>query len=75
MAKTVDELLTTQEESDIPMLMHANHSTSQYNSVIFSAGNTDVLVLCMAFQECIDASLYIKCGIKTRKRILDVKDT
>ena len=65
---------TLQEEADTRLLLHEIHDDVEgYNSVIIGADNTDVLVLCMAFQCHINCDLYVKCGASTRTRILDVK--
>ena len=68
----VEELHTTQEEADTRMLLHSKHASEAYGAVIIVAEDTDVLVLCLAYCHNISTKMYIKCGIQTRMRIIDV---
>ena len=68
----VDELNTTQEEADTRMLLHAKQAAADYTSVIIVADDTDVLILCMAFNQQISCNLYVRRGTKTRLRVVDV---
>ena len=43
-----------------------------YDAVVLSSENTDVCVLLLAFSSSIDASLFQKCGIQTRTRLIDI---
>lgn len=67
-------LRSTQEEADGRLLLHAAHAASAgYKSVVINSEDTDVFILCLAFCESIQASLYMKCGTKSRKRVLDIE--
>ena len=43
-----------------------------YDEVLVSSEDTDVFVLLMAFSSSIDASLFQKCGTRTRTRLIDI---
>ena len=61
------------EEADTRLLLHAEHaSKNSYRSVIIVSEDTDVLVLCLAYQSRIPSSLYQKCGSQTRARFVDI---
>uniref|UniRef100_H3ATB5 Uncharacterized protein n=1 Tax=Latimeria chalumnae TaxID=7897 RepID=H3ATB5_LATCH len=69
----VDDLkTTTQEEADTCILLHAKRIAADYKSIIVLADDTDVLVFCPVFNQCIDCNMYIGCGTKTRIRLIDV---
>ena len=65
----LDELNTTQEEADTCMLLHAKQAAADYTSVIIVADDTDVLILCLAFNPQISCNLYVRRGTKTRLRV------
>ena len=69
----VTELKTTQEEADTRILLHAKHVPDDYSSIIIAAEDTDIFLLCLAFQNKIDHPLYIRCGSATRLRYTDVR--
>jgi len=69
----VAELKSTQEEADTRMLLHALHAAEAgYKAVVITAEDTDVLVLCLAFNKDIPCPVYQKCGTQTRTRFLDI---
>ena len=52
---------------------HAEHgSKNSYRSVIIVSEDTDVLVLCLAYQSRIPSSLYQKCGSQMHARFVDI---
>uniref|UniRef100_UPI00358F38F6 uncharacterized protein n=1 Tax=Myxine glutinosa TaxID=7769 RepID=UPI00358F38F6 len=69
----VADLASTQEEADTRILLHAKNASGNYSSIIIVAEDTDVFILCLAFQRKIDCDMYIKCGSATRIRCIDVK--
>jgi len=70
----VTELKSSQEEADTRLLLHALHAAeSGINSIVISAEDTDVLVLCLAVSKTIPRSMYMKCGTKNRTRYLDIQ--
>lgn len=69
---TVPELNSTQEEADTRMLLHAQHSSAQYGSILLRCSDTDVLVLCVAHASSIAARIFMQTGGKGPNRILDV---
>ena len=67
------ELKSSQEEADTRLLLHALHAAeSGFKSVVVSAEDTDVLVLCVAVSKRIPCPMYQKCGTKNRARFLDI---
>ena len=65
------ELQSTQEEADT-RLLHASHaSLSGYQSIIIVSDDTDAFPVCLAFQEEITASLYVKAGTQARVQYID----
>ena len=67
------ELDSTQEEADTKLILHAAHSArSRYMVVVVASGDTDVLLLCLAFKCFIPASMYVKCGTQTRTRYASI---
>uniref|UniRef100_H3AH91 Uncharacterized protein n=1 Tax=Latimeria chalumnae TaxID=7897 RepID=H3AH91_LATCH len=67
----VDDLKTTQEEANTCILLHAKHAAADYKSIVV-ADDTDVLVLCLAFNQYIDCNMYIRCSTNIRIRLIDV---
>ena len=67
------ELESSHEEADTRLLLHALHAAeSGYKSVIITADDTDVLVLCLGLSNNIPCPIYQKCGTKNRIRYLDI---
>lgn len=67
------ELRSTQEEADTRVILHAKHAAAYMSSVIIVADDTDIILLCLAFQHEIDCELFVKCGTATRTRYIDIK--
>ena len=69
-----EELKSTQEEADTRLLFHADHAArAGYESVIIASEDTDVFVLCLAFNAAIPCSMYQKCGTQTGTRYVDIR--
>ena len=67
----VDELRSTHEEADGRLLLHANHAAKEgYQAVLICSVDTDVFILCLAFQKHIKVPLLQKCGSKNRTKLL-----
>ncbi|KAG0717882.1 hypothetical protein GWK47_053560 [Chionoecetes opilio] len=67
------ELKSSQEEADTRLLLHALHAAeSGYKSVIITAEDTYVMVLCLGMCHKIPSHLFQKCGTKNRTRFLDI---
>lgn len=72
-SEMVTDLSCTQEEADGRLLLHAAHAVKQgHPTVVISSDDTDVLILLVAFKNIICGHLYLKCGIKTRTKILSI---
>lgn len=70
----IHELSSTHEEADGRLLLHAHHAAKEgYKAVLISSVDTDVFILCLAFQKFIKAPLFQKCGSKNRTRLLDIE--
>ena len=71
--KEVHELKSSQEEADTRLLLHAAHAGRDgYEAAVIVSEDTDVFVLCLAFQTRITCPLYQKCGTQTRTKYVDI---
>ena len=69
----VAELQSTQEEAYTRLLLHALHpARTGSNAFIVSAEETDVMLLCFAFQKDNPCPIYHKCGTQNRRRFVDI---
>ena len=69
----VAELQSTQEEADTRLLLHALHAArTGSKAVIVIAEETDVMLLCFAFQNDIPCPIYQKCGTQNRTRFANI---
>ena len=69
----VSELQSTQEEAGTCLLLNALHaSRTGSKTVIVTTEYTDVMLLCLAFQEDIPCPIYQKCGAYDRTRFVDI---
>ena len=50
----------------------AKHACPGVSSIIIIAENTDVILLCLAFQRNIDCNMFVKCGSKSRICHIDI---
>jgi hypothetical protein len=56
------------------MLLHASHAANEgYSSAVICSEDTDVLIMSIAFQDEIGVPVFIKCGIRNRIKLVDVK--
>jgi hypothetical protein len=68
------DLSSTHEEADGRLLLHANHAAKEgCKAILISSGDTDVLILCLAFQDFIKAPLFQKSSNTSRTKILDIR--
>ena len=68
------ELTSNQEEADTHLLLHAKHAAQEgYEAVAVISEDTDVFVLLLNFSSIINTRLYMKCGSRTRTRLVDIK--
>lgn len=71
--KEVHELKSSQEEADTRLLLLAAHAGRDgYEAAVIVSEDTDVFVLCLAFQTRITCPLYQKCGTQTRTKYVDI---
>lgn len=55
------------------MMLHAAHASSAgYQAIMISSQDTDVLLLCVAFNASISCPLYLKCGSQTRTQYISI---
>ena len=73
-AHDVISLFSTLDEANTRLLLHANDSKTRYGTriAIVWSPDTDVLVLCVAFQEEIDIDIWFKTGTKRDTRYIPV---
>lgn len=55
----INDLRSTHEEADTRLLLHCKHASLEYPSVIIAAEDTDVFILCLAFQHAIECRIFI----------------
>ena len=60
------------EEADTRMLLHANHASHDYQSIVISTPDTDVFMITLSASTRISSSLYIMTGTKDRRRLIDM---
>ncbi len=59
----VPALPSQHEEADGRLLLHAAHASREgFEAVVICADDTDVVIICLAFRDNINASLFQKCG-------------
>ena len=66
-------LQSTQEEADTRLFLHALHAAiTGSKAVIVTSEDTDVMLLCLAFQKDIPCHIYQKCGIQNSTRFVQI---
>ena len=69
---TIQELNSNHEEADTRMVLHANHASSDSNLIGISSPDTDVFVICLAFQHIINSYILFLTGVKNSRRTIDI---
>ena len=65
--------MSTQEEADTRVLIHAAHAAaSSYKAVVVASEDTDVFVLCLAFESLIPCKMFVKSSKQTRTVYIDI---
>jgi len=73
-ADEVTELFSSQEEADTRLILHTAHAAQEgYEAVVIISEDTDVFLLLLGFSASIGSNLYMKCGTKTRNRLVDIR--
>ena len=68
-----EDLMSTQEEADTRVLLHAAHAAaSSYKAVVVASEDTDVFVLCLAFESLILCKMFVKSSKQTRTVYIDI---
>ena len=68
-----EELRSTQEEADTRILLHAYHAgRNGSEDILICSDDTDVFVLCLAFNSFINLTVYMKCGTQTRTKYVNI---
>ena len=65
-SEEVPDLACTHEEADTKLLLHAAHASQHHPAVVIHSSDTDVAMLCCAFQSEVAAPLYFRTGTKQR---------
>jgi hypothetical protein len=69
----IPQLASSHEEADTRLLFHAAHASECHNkTIILVAEDTDVFILCLAFNDKIQSSLYQKHKSNTRTCFIDI---
>ena len=72
-SEEVPQLASSHEEADTRLLFHAAHAAEcHYKAIIMVAEDTDVFLLCLAFNDNIQSSLYQKHKSNTRTCFIDI---
>ena len=67
--ESVLELACSHEEADTRMILHANHAFAKnYKTVVIDTPDTDVFIIALYHSCHINRSLYIKTGVKNKRR-------
>ena len=69
---TIKELNSNHEETDTRMVSHANHASSDSNPIVIASPDTDVFVICLAFQHIINSDIFFLTGVKNSRRTIDI---
>ena len=54
------------------MVLHANHASSDSNPIVISSPDTDVFVICLAFQHIINSDIFFLTGVKNSRRTINI---
>lgn len=66
-------MLSSLEEADTCLVHHPAHTAQEdYEGVVIVTDETNVFVLLLGISSCIASKLYMKCGTKTRNRLVDI---
>lgn len=72
-AYVIEDLKSTQEEADTRIVLHMAHAAkSGFYTLIVVSEDTDVFILCLAFNHLVQASIFFKCGTKTRVKYISI---
>jgi len=69
----VSALQCHQEEADGRLLRHAVLAARECEAVGICSEDTDVFIMCLAFHGKIGAPLFVKCGTKTRRKLIYIR--
>ena len=74
-SEEVPGLRCMQEEADGCLLLHAAHATGEgCKAAVISSETTYVFIMCLVLSENIRATLFQKCGTRTRTKILHIEN-
>lgn len=73
----VESLKCTHEEADTRVILHANHASQTYETIVIRANDTDVEILAIHYEQFISAKIILRSisssGGTTRTRLVDIK--
>ena len=72
-ASLVQNLKSNHEEADTRMILHAKHANNSYDRILVASPDTDIFLLCVSLQNYIDGRIYFLTGVKSIRRIIDIK--
>ncbi|CAM4534943.1 unnamed protein product [Leuciscus chuanchicus] len=70
-SEEVSTLHCQQEAADGRLLLHA--AREGYQSIVICSEDTDVFIMSLAFCDKIEAPLFLKCGTRTRTRLVAIR--
>jgi len=70
---TLQDMVLENQSLQRELLLHAVHAAKEYEAVVICSEDKDVFIMCMAFHDKIEASLFTRCGTKTRRKLVDIQ--
>lgn len=71
--ETLQELSSDHEEADTLVLLHAQHASGAFPSIVIKTPDTDIFMLCLAHQHEFSSDLYVATGTGSSSRLLSVR--
>ena len=68
----IPEFESNHKEADSQMMLHVEHASRTYSSVVIHMPNTDIFMIALSKIMEFDCQLYLKTGTKSRKRTIDI---
>ena len=68
------ELMSSQEEADTRLLLHASHAAQNYDTLIIASEDTDVLVIALGVQQTIQCKLYLQRAMQNTIRFFHIEE-
>lgn len=70
--KVVQELFSNQEEADTRLILHANHASSDHQTITIRSPDTDVFLLMLHHRTELSRSLIFDTGFGNNRKLIDI---